>query len=122
MEKIKKDKNDKTENEDIKKREKNEEEEISKLMKRSKKSQKYSKFNIGYDVIRQNTFFTVEMMTDAKGTHIDYDKLVIKRDKKPSDEAKESGTSKKSDFKNSEKAPVLQHAVVEYIKVEEDVL
>ncbi len=80
------------------------------------------KFNIGYDVIRQNTFFTVEMMTDAKGTHIDYDKLVIKRDKKPSEEAKESGTTKKSNFKNSEKAPVLQHAVVEEIKVEEDVL
>lgn len=79
------------------------------------------KFNIGYDIIRQNTFFTVEMMTDAKGTHIDYDKLVIKRDKKPSEEAKQQNT-KKSDFKNSEKAPVLEHAVVEDIKAVEDVL
>ena len=79
------------------------------------------KFNVGYDVIRQNTFFTVQMMTNAKGTHIDYDKLVIKRDKKPSEEAKESKTEQ-NNFKNSEKAPVLEHAVVEDIKAVEDVL
>lgn len=80
------------------------------------------KFNIGYDVMRQNTFFSVEMRTDAKGTHVDYDKLVIKRDKKPSEEAKDSNKTEKSNFKNSEKAPVLEHAQVENIKTVEDVL
>ena len=80
------------------------------------------KFNIGYDVIRQNPFFTVEMMTNAKGTHVDYDKLVIKRDKKPSEEAKEPKKEQSANFKNSEKAPVLEHAEVENIKAVEDVL
>lgn len=83
------------------------------------------KFNLGYDVIRESTFFSVEMMMDAKGTHIDYDKLVIKRDKKPSDEVKENNNTKtepKTEFKNSEKAPVLDYAHVENIKNEEDVL
>lgn len=79
------------------------------------------KLNVGYDIIRQNTFFAFEVMTDAKGTHINYDKMVIKRDKKPSENAKEQNT-KKSDFKNSDKAPVLEHAVVEDIKAVEDVL
>ncbi len=79
------------------------------------------KFNIGYDAIRQNTYFSVEMKTDAKGTHIDYDKLVIKRDKKPSEEIKESNKQEKS-FKNSEKAPVLEYAEVENIRTVEDVL
>ena len=79
------------------------------------------KLNVGYDIIRQNTFFAFEVMTDAKGAHINYDKMVIKRDKKPSEEAKEQNT-KQSDFKNSDKAPVLEHAVVEDIKAVDDVL
>ena len=82
------------------------------------------RFNIGYDFIRQNTFFSVAMQMDAKGTHIDYDKLVIKRDKKPSDEVKESNETpnKNSNFQNSEKAPVLERAEVTDIKAVEDVL
>ena len=79
------------------------------------------KLNVGYDVIRQSTFFAVEVKTDAKGVHVDYDKLVIKRDKKPSESAKSSKVPE-SDFKNSEKAPVLEHAVVEDIKAVDDVL
>lgn len=82
------------------------------------------KFNLGYDVIRQNTFFSVEMMMDAKGAHLDYDRLVIKRDKKPKDDIKESNDTqqKKADFQNTQKAPVLEHAKVENIKNEEEVL
>ena len=80
------------------------------------------KFNVGYDVIRQSTFFAVEVKTDAKGAHVDYDKLVIKRDKKPSEEAKEPKKEQSANFKNSEKAPVLEHAEVENIKAVEDVL
>lgn len=82
------------------------------------------KLNIGYDIIRQNTFFAFEVMTDAKGAHVEYDKMVIKRDKKPSDEIKESNgsTQEQTSFKNTEKAPILEHAQVENIKNEEDVL
>ncbi len=82
------------------------------------------KLNIGYDIIRQNTFFAFEVMTDAKGAHVEYDKMVIKRDKKPSDEIKESNGSnqEQTSFKNTEKAPILEHAQVENIKNEEDVL
>ena len=83
------------------------------------------KFNLGYDFIRENTFFTVEMMMDAKGTRVDYDKLVIKQDKKVKKEVEESNKSApepKNNFQNSNKAPVLQRAVVEDIKSVEDVL
>ena len=82
------------------------------------------KFNIGYDTVRENTFFSLEMMMDAKGTQVNYDKLTIKRDKKPKDEIEESNNTEKqkSNFKNSEKAPVLERAQVENIKTVEDVL
>ena len=82
------------------------------------------KFNIGYDFIRENTFFTVEMMMDAKGTRIDYDKLVIKQDKTVKKQAEETNKTEepKNDFQNSNKAPVLRHAQVEDIRTVEDVL
>ena len=78
------------------------------------------KFHLGYDFIRENTFFTVEVMMDAKGTHVDYDKLEIKQDKKAQkkDEIKDED---ENEFQNSKQAP-LQHAVVEDIKTVEDVL
>lgn len=81
------------------------------------------KFNLGYDFIRETTIFTVEVMLDAKGTRVDYDKLVIKQDKK-SKERKEDpkDLQAEAEFKNSDRAPVLQHAVVEDIKTVEDVL
>ena len=59
-------------------------------------------------------------MMDAKGTHVDYDKLEIKQDKKAQkkDEIKDED---ENEFQNSKQAP-LQHAVVEDIKTVEDVL
>ncbi len=84
------------------------------------------KFNIGYDFTRANTFFTMELMMDAKGARVDYDKLVIKQDNKLEDDKKKKKDSytepKDNSFKNSEKAPVLQRAVVEDIKTVDDVL
>lgn len=81
------------------------------------------KFNIGYDFIRENTFFTVEVMMDAKGTQVDYDRLEIKQDKKPEKKAKlVDAEEEENNFQNSNKAPVLQRAVVEDIKTVEDVL
>lgn len=78
------------------------------------------KFNLGYDFIREGTYFTVEVMMDAKGTHVDYDKLEIKQDKKAKkrDEIKEEP----NEFQNTDKPAVLQRAVVEDIKTVEDVL
>ena len=78
------------------------------------------KFHLGYDFIRQNTRFTVEVMMDAKGTHLDYQKLEIKQDKKAKQDEKLEEDS--NEFKNSNKAPVLRRAVVEDIKTVEDVL
>ena len=81
------------------------------------------KFNLGYDFIRENTFFNIEMMMDAKGTKIDYDKMEIKQVKKAQKEENEKKAEQpKNDFQNTNKAPVLQYAKVEDIKTVEDVL
>ncbi|MBR6127201.1 hypothetical protein IKQ21_05900 [bacterium] len=80
------------------------------------------KFNLGYDLIRENTYFVFQMMMDAKGTQIDYDKLEIKQDKKAKHEEKLVDKSEQNVFKNSEKAPVLERAEVENISTVEDVL
>ena len=80
------------------------------------------KFNLGYDFIRENTFFNVEMMMDAKGTKVDYDKMEIRQVKKAATEENKKAEKPKNNFQNSNKAPVLQHAIVEDIKTVEDVL
>ena len=80
------------------------------------------KFNIGYDVARENTTFTFQMMMDAKGSQIDYDKLEIKQDKKAKKDNDPVPVKQQNEFQNSEKAPVLQRAIVEDIKTVEDVL
>ena len=80
------------------------------------------KFSLGYDFIRQNTFFLVELMMNAKGTTLDYDRLEIKQDKKAKKSNNSSEDNSDSDFQQSNKAPVLQHAVVEDVKNVEDVL
>ena len=79
------------------------------------------KFNLGYDFIRENMYLVMEIMMNAKGTKLEYEKLEIKQDKK----AKKSNDVKEepsNEFRNSNKAPVLQRAVVENIKTVEDVL
>ncbi len=77
------------------------------------------KFHIGYDLIRENTYFSVEVMMDAKGTHVDYDKLEIKQDKKAQ---KKEEIKEEDEFQEAKPAPVLKRAVVEQIKTVEDVL
>jgi len=78
------------------------------------------KFNIGYDFIRQNMYCSMELMMDAKGANLEYDTFEIKQDKKA-----EKAPSKKKDT-SFEYAPtqtqILERAVVEDIKVMEDVL
>ena len=77
------------------------------------------KFNVGYDFIRENTYFTVQVMMDAKGTHVDYDKLEIKQDKKAQ---KKEEIKEEDEFQEAKPASVLKRAVVEQIKTVEDVL
>ena len=79
------------------------------------------KFSVGYDFIRETLRCTVAVMMDAKGTHVEYDKLEIKQDKKA--QAKKEAAPKKQNPKAAPTQPkVLQKAVVEDIKVHEDVL
>lgn len=78
------------------------------------------KFNIGYDFVRENTFFTVAVMMDACGTKVDYDKLEIKQDKKA--KKTDNKEEEENDFVGAPTTPVLRHAVVEDVKTEEDVL
>ena len=80
------------------------------------------RLNLGYDTVRENTFFNFEVMMDAKGSNINYDKLEIKQVKKPKPEEKLVDKSLQNNFRNTEMAPVLQHATVENIKAVEDVL
>ena len=79
------------------------------------------KFNLGYDFIRENLYLVLDVMMNAKGTRLEYQTLEIKQDKKPKKE-EELKDEPKNEFKNSDKAPVLQRAVVENVKTVEDVL
>ena len=77
------------------------------------------KFSIGYDFVRQNMYCIVEVMMDGKGARVDYDKLEIKQDKK----AKKTVNPKDEPAFAAPTAPrVLDRAIVENVKVHEDVL
>jgi len=78
------------------------------------------KFNLGYDFVRQGMRCTLEVMMDAKGSEVEYDKLEIKQTKK----AKSSSDKdlEKPSFQSTPQPTVLRRAVVENIKVREDVL
>lgn len=77
------------------------------------------KFNIGYDFVRENLYCTVEVMMDAKGAKIEYDTLEIKQDKK---RKADNSTKDNNDFVAPTKPKTLQRAVVEDVKVMEEVL
>ena len=77
------------------------------------------KFNVGYDFVRQNLYCTVEMMMDAKGTRVDYETFEIKQDKKAK---KEEKLEDETAFETASQPKILEKAVVEDIKVMEDVL
>ena len=79
------------------------------------------KFHIGYDFIRENTYFMFEVLMNAKGTKVDYDRLEIKQDKK-AQKKEDPKDPQENSFETSQKAPVLQHAQVENVKTVEDVL
>ena len=76
------------------------------------------KFNIGYDFFRENLYCTVNVMMDAKGTHVEYDKLEVKQSRK-------APVEEKVVDKTIYRAPqnqTLQKAVVQNMKEVENVL
>ena len=79
------------------------------------------KFNLGYDFIRENLYCTVQVNMDAKGTKVEYDTLEIKQEKKAS---KDNSVKKDTSFEtaNAGSEKILKKAVVEDVKVIEDVL
>ena len=80
------------------------------------------KFNLGYDFVRETLRCTIAVMMDAKGTRVEYDKLEIKQDKKSQAKKKETTTAKANPKAAPTRPAVLKKAVVENIKVHEDVL
>ena len=80
------------------------------------------KFNLGYDFVRETLRLTVELMMDAKGTHVEYDKLEIKQDKKAEAKKEEPAPKKHNPYAAPTQPRVLERAVVEDIRVHEDVL
>ena len=81
------------------------------------------KFNLGYDFVRETLRCTVEVMMDAKGTKIEYDKFEIVQKEDSKKDKKENSKSKKTSPNLAPTQPrVLERAVVENIKEHEDVL
>lgn len=80
------------------------------------------KFNLGYDFVRETLRCTVEVMMDAKGTKVEYDKFEITQSKKPKKEEKQSEPKKTSPNLAPVQPKVLERAVVENVKEHEDVL
>ena len=80
------------------------------------------KFNLGYDFVRETLRCTVEVMMDAKGTKVEYDRFEIKQDEKNKKTAKKEEPAKESPNKAPVQPKVLNKAIVENVKVHEDVL
>ena len=81
------------------------------------------KFNLGYDFVRENLRCSVELMMDAQGTRVEYDRFEITQDNKKKDTKKQSKPVKKYPTGMAPvKQPVLQRAIVEDIKNYEEVL
>ncbi len=57
------------------------------------------KFNLGYDIMRKTTYFTVSMLFDPKGTTVEFDRMEIKNPEKfgKSDDKKDDVAFQKSD-------------------------
>lgn len=82
------------------------------------------KFNVGYDFIRENLRCTVEVMMDAKGTKVEYDKFeIVQGDRTKKTEKKKTTPTKRVNPSLAPIAqPVLDYAVVEDIKTHEEVI
>lgn len=81
------------------------------------------RFNVGYDFIRQNMRCTIDVMMDAKGTKVEYDKFEITQANKSKKEQNKKSKPVSASSKTAPVRPVvLDRAVVENVKEYEDVL
>ena len=80
------------------------------------------KFNLGYDFERETLRCTVEVMMDAKGTKVEYDRFEITQDNKSKKAEKKSATKTNSTNLAPVRPRELDRAVVENVKEHEDVL
>ena len=80
------------------------------------------KMHLGYDFIREVLHCNFEVMIDAKGTNVEYDRFEIKQDKKAAKEKKVVEAKPVSDYEAPTAPKELQKAVVENVKEMGDVL
>ena len=82
------------------------------------------KFNIGYDFMRENLRCTLELMMDAKGTRVEYDKFEIVQGDRTKKATKKKQTSAKRVHPSMAPTaqPILDYAVVEDVKSHEEVI
>ena len=82
------------------------------------------KLSFGYDFIRETLRCTLELMMDAQGTKVEYDKFEITQDNKTKKTEKKKDTTATKTPTNMApvKQPILQRAIVEDIKTHEEVL
>ncbi len=72
------------------------------------------RLNIGYDFVRSNVYFMVDVGLDPKGTEVQYDKLEIKNPDKLG-RKKDNEPKEEPMYKRTPKAPILKNAIVEEI-------
>ena len=79
------------------------------------------KFHLGYDFARETLRANFEVMMDAKGTNVEYNTFELKQDRKAKKDNPPEDKRKNANLAPTQPA-VLQRAVVEDIKVMDDVL
>lgn len=80
------------------------------------------KLHLGYDFARETFRAAVEVMMDAKGTNVEYNTFELKQDKKAQKDKKPVERKAPEDALAPTQPKVLQRAVVENVKVTDDVL
>lgn len=70
------------------------------------------RFNIGYDFVRENAYFTIVAALDPKGTEVMYDKLEIKNADNFG-RKKENLPQNASVYNKPDKQPILRNAIVQ---------
>jgi lipopolysaccharide export system protein LptA len=80
------------------------------------------KLNLGYDFIREALRCTFEVMMDAKGTKVEYDRFEITQKNKDKKESKKTNNTVSSAKKAPTKPRVLERAIIENVKEYENVI
>ena len=81
------------------------------------------KLSLGYDFVRETLRASFEVMMDAKGTKVEYDKFEIVQDENRKKSKKKNEVVKKPSNKVAPvQQKVLDRAIVENVKEHEDVL